>query len=186
MYKSEDTLKKLEKQMRKSQVVRDIVNAMLHILNEVDEQTENLPKQIRPSTSTILLSKWEKEFGMEVREDYPEKFRQETLLAKERGAESVTKAVIKNTAESFSGAEVEINVNTDESLIMIKFAGTVGIPTNMEDLKRALEDIIPAHMELQYEYVYNTWKDVSKLTWRELKQYTWKEVKEVRLSAGNR
>ncbi len=185
MYSLEDALKKLEKQMRKSQVVKDVIGAMLYTLNEVDEQTENLPKQIRPSTATVLLAEWEKEFGLEIRNGYPDKFRQETLLAKEKGAESVTKTVIKNTAEGFSGAEVEVNVDTDESLIFIKFVGTIGIPKNMEDLKKAIDDIIPAHMEVQYEYVYNTWKDVKKLTWGELKERTWKQVKEERLNARN-
>ena len=34
MYSLEETLKKLEKQMRKSQVIRDIIDAILYALNE--------------------------------------------------------------------------------------------------------------------------------------------------------
>lgn len=185
MYNVEWFLKKLEKKMRKSQVLKDIFGAVSSMIRKNDEYAEMVAKQARPSTATILLDEWEKEFGMTPRVDYPVKFRQETLAAKEKGEGVITLGVIKDTAESFSGAEVEVTSNTDECLIFIKFTGTIGIPENMNDLKEAIDDIIPAHMEARYEYVYNTWAAVKGRTWGELKGMTWKQVKEGDLNEGN-
>ena len=185
MYNLDWFLLKLEKQMRKSKVLKDVFEAILVGILETDKNTEETARQTRPSTATILLDAWEKEFGIEPRKGYEVKFRQETLLAKEKGEGTITLQVIKETAESFSGAEVEVWSDVDESLIFIKFVGTIGIPKNMEDLKSAIDDIIPAHMEVKYEYVYNTWAAVRKLTWGQLKAYTWKQVKEDDLIARN-
>lgn len=185
MYSADWFLKMLENKMRKSQVLKDIFEAISSAVRKTDEYAEEVAKQTRPSTATILLDEWEKEFGMTPRVDYPVKFRQETLSAKEKGEGVITLDVIKNTAESFSGAEVEVTSDTDECIIFIKFTGTIGIPKNMNNLKEAIDDIIPAHMEPQYEYVYNTWDSVKKLTWDELKAFTWQQVKEGNLNAEN-
>ena len=171
--------------MRKSKVLKDIFEAISVAVIDLDEATDEVAKQIRPSTATILLDEWEKDFGMAPRTGYDEKIRQETLLAKEKGEGVITLGVIKSTAESFSGAEVEVTSDTDDSLITINFVGTVGIPKNMEDLKLAIDDIIPAHMEAEYKFRYNTWADVKKLTWGQLKSYTWQQVKEGDLIAEN-
>ena len=185
MYNLDWFLLKLEKQMRKSKVLKDIFEAILVGILETDKNAEETTKQTRPSTATILLDEWEREFGIEPRKGYDVKFRQKMLLAKEKGEGSITLQVIKETAESFTGAEVAVSSDTDESLIFIKFVGTIGIPKAMEDLKNAIDDIIPAHMEVQYEYVYNTWADVRRLTWGQLKAYTWRQVKEVDLFERN-
>lgn len=185
MYSESDFLLQLEKNMRKSEVLTDVVRAILEALNIVDARAKSLWLQIRPSTATILLSEWEKEAGMETRPGYDTKFRQETLAAKEKGVGVINEQVIKYTAESFSNAAVEVTVNTDDSIITIKFVGTIGIPQNMKDLENAIDDIIPAHMEARYEYVYNTWNTVRGMTWNELKAFTWKQVKEGKLNAEN-
>lgn len=185
MYNEDWFLKKLEKTMRKSKVLKDIFGAISAAVIDLDETTDEVAKQIRPSTATILLDEWEKDFGMAPRTSYDTQFRQETLLAKEKSESVITLDVIKSITESFSGAEVEVASDTDDSLITINFAGTVGIPKNMEDLEFAIDDVIPAHMEAMYKFRYNTWADVKKLTWGQLKAYTWQQVKEGDLIAGN-
>ena len=55
----------------------------------------------------------------------------------------------------------------------------------MSDLKLTIEEIKPAHLAVTYEYVYNTWADVSKLTWAQAAEYTWEEIRTVNLNEGN-
>lgn len=178
MYKKEDITKKLEKHMRQSKVLQELAVAVCEMLNLAEQEAEETACQIRPSTATVLLDKWEKEFGLKPRPGQKISFRQETLLAKEKGIGVINKTTIKETAESFSGSEVEVYASAKDSLITIRFTGTVGVPANMEGLKEAIDDIIPAHMEAVYEYTFNTWQKIKQMTWGALKSMTWQQVKE--------
>ena len=51
----------------------------------------------------------------------------------------------------------------------------------MTDLKLTIEEIKPAHLMVEYEYIYNTWENVGKLTWNEASAYTWEEIRTVKL-----
>ena len=60
----------------------------------------------------------------------------------------------------------------------IKFVGTVGIPPNMDDLTQTLRDILPAHLEWTYVYIFNTWSAAGALTWGQASTRTWQEMRE--------
>ena len=51
----------------------------------------------------------------------------------------------------------------------------------MADLKLTIEEIKPAHLVVEYEYIYNTWENVEVLTWEQAVAYTWEEIRTVNL-----
>lgn len=85
--------------------------------------------------------------------------RREVILAKLRGTGTTTKQMIKNVAESYSNGEVEVIEVNNRYIIKIKFIGTRGVPSNLEGLQRALREIIPAHLDIEYIFTYMTWTE---------------------------
>ena len=89
--------------------------------------------------------------------------------------------MIESVSKSYSNGEVEVIEDNANSRFVIRFVGTLGIPGNMADLKLTIEEIKPAHLAVEYEYIYNTWSDISALTWQQAASYTWEKIRTVRL-----
>ena len=136
-------------------------------------------------TADVLLGRWERLLGLEVVASKPDAFRRERIMAKISGSGTTTKMMIEDVASRYSNGEVEVIEDNANSRFTIKFVGTVGIPPNIDDLKITIEEIKPAHLAVVYEYVYNMWSDLKKLTWDQAKAYTWEEIRTVRISDNN-
>ena len=89
--------------------------------------------------------------------------------------------MIKNTAEAFSGGEVEVIENFSDYSFIVKFVGVKGIPKNLALFKKMIEEIKPAHLNYELAFTYtvwsmvmaatNTWDDFSNKTWVDLMDY---------------
>lgn len=160
---------------------------MLTLQNVLSEETDKLDAELKvtvnqcfPQLATTLLSRWETILGIKTDGSLSDTSRQEQILAKLSGTGTTTKQMIKDVAEKFSGAEVEVIEDNANSRFYIRFVGQLGIPENMTGLKAAIEDVKPAHLEVIYEYIYNTWQDVTKMTWQRASGYTWQTIREVK------
>lgn len=160
---------------------------MLTLQNVLSEETDKLDVELKvtvnqcfPQLATTLLSRWETILGIKTDGSLSDTSRQEQILAKLSGTGTTTKQMIKDVAEKFSGAEVEVIEDNANSRFYIRFVGQLGIPENMTGLKAAIEDVKPAHLEVIYEYIYNTWQDVTKMTWQKASGYTWQTIREVK------
>lgn len=162
---------------RKSEVLKNIYAVSWNELKKSMESIYSVKRQLDPELADVELYRWLKEYAI----DEHGEMLNEVLIAKIRGQGLVDLDLIKEVAVSYSNGDVEVTQNADEFMIFVKFVGTLGIPQNIEALKKQLEDIIPAHGELQYLYVYNTWDNVGKLTWEQVAQYTWEQIRTVRL-----
>ncbi|BDR84864.1 YmfQ family protein [Clostridium tetani] len=131
----------------------DVVGYELALLNW---KREDLIKQCFIDTATWGLSLWEDEYGIEADLSKSYEERREILKAKKRGHGTVTKKLIKETAEAFSGGEVEIIEHPESYSFVVKFIGVYGIPKNMGDFKDMLETIKPAHLGYTFEFILTT------------------------------
>jgi len=154
----------------------------------VSTETENLDQgltdtieQCFPSTADHLLDRWERILGIEVDASKSPEFRRERILAKISGVGTTTKAMIVDTASRYSNGAVEVIEDNPHYRFTIKFVGTLGIPGNMADLKLTIEEIKPAHLVADYEYVYNTWGNARGLTWGQAARHTWKDIRTVKI-----
>lgn len=144
---------------------------------------EDFFKQLDVNTATWGLNFWEKTYGLKTDITKSYSYRRSRILSKMRGQGTTTKAMIKNTAESFSNGEVDIIEDNSIYTFTVKFIGTRGIPPNLDDLKNAVEEIKPAHLAVVYLFTYliwdefdaynNTWNqwDDMNLMWNELEVY---------------
>jgi len=131
------------------------------------------------ASASATLTRYEKIFGLQVDLKKSDTFRRERITAKISGVGTTTKAMIRDVASRYSNGEVEVIEDNPNSRFIVRFVGTLGIPGNMADLKLTVEEIKPAHLVVEYEYLYNTWTDVSSLTWNNAKAYTWEEIRTV-------
>jgi len=134
-------------------------------------------------TATILLSRWEKIFGLEIDVSKSNTFRRERIKAKIRGQGTTTKQMIVDVASSFSNGEVEVIEEFPNYKFKIKFVGTKGIPANLTDLTITINEIKPAHLSFEYEFTFMTWNEFDSynktfngwdnlnLTWNDLETY---------------
>ena len=87
--------------------------------------------------------------------------------------------MIKNTAEAFSGGEVEVIENFEEYSFIVKFVGVKGIPKNITLFKQMIEEIKPAHLSYKLDFTYTTWGMIQEKTmlWDDVKTNTWNEIR---------
>lgn len=109
--------------------------------------------QLDPRTATWSLDLWESAFGIPVDSSKDIEHRRTRVISKIRGSGTTTVALIKSVSESFANGEVEVDEIYSEYRLEIRFVGQIGIPPNLEDLRTALQDIIPAH--LAWEFIIN-------------------------------
>lgn len=140
--------------------------------------------QMFVSTATWGLDLWEKELAIETNKSLSDEFRREIIMAKMRGTATTTKALIKSVAVAFSNGEVEVIEENEKYVVKIKFVGTRGVPSNLEDFKKMLSQIIPAHLVIEYVFTYMTWKEFNSYdkTWKQWEdlRLNWKEFTEYR------
>jgi uncharacterized protein YmfQ (DUF2313 family) len=129
------------------------------------------------------LERWEKELGIPVNNSKPAAFRRSVIKSKLRGSGTVTVKLIKNVSESYSNGEVDVIEDNAAHFFSVKFVGVYGVPPNVEDLRKAIEEIKPAHLDFVFEYTYMSWDqfdgynktwdqwDALNLTWDQFEVY---------------
>lgn len=140
---------------------------------------KDIINQMFIETATWGLSRWEKIFDLETEVNKSYEFRRERIKAKIRGSGTTTKQLIINVVSSFSGGEVEVIEQPEQSSFIIKFIGVKGIPANMVDLTNTINEIKPAHLAFSFEYTYNYWNTLIDRDWSTLNKSTWEQVKTV-------
>lgn len=139
---------------------------------------DELLLQTNPGTATWGLELWERALGIDTDTGKNIDYRRSRVIAALRGSGTTTAGMIRSVAESFSNAEVEVAEFPAEYRIEIRFVGTLGIPPNLEDMKAALDDIMPAHITWEFVFYWNTHGQTSAYTHEQLAEFTHAEIRE--------
>lgn len=161
---------------RTSKIITNLTTSQALELQEFLSEIECTFNQFFVDLADSSLERWEKDLGIEVNNSKSNDSRRSMIKSKLRGHGTVTVKLINNVSESFSSGEVEVIEDNSSYSFTIKFVGRRGQPPNFEDLKKAIEEIKPAHLAVDYEFTYTTWAELKTLNWEALKQLTWKEV----------
>lgn len=108
-------------------------------------------------TATWGLSRWERLVGVMTDESKPLSQRRSVVKAKLRGVGTVTVGLIKSVSESWYAGEVEVTQDTAKYLVTVEFVSSYGVPENLDDVERALREIIPAHLQLAFKFKFLTY-----------------------------
>ena len=124
------------------------------------------------STAVDTLTRLEQIMGIIPDVSKSNRYRRERIMAKIAGAGTTTASLIQSIAESYTNAQVELTEDFPRYTVTVRFTGTSGIPGNMDDIKASIEEAIPAHLQILYEYIFNTYGSVGTFTHAELAAYT--------------
>ncbi|GAK03243.1 phage-like element PBSX protein XkdT [Geomicrobium sp. JCM 19037] len=154
---------------------RAIIDAEAVMFERLQDDTRDLLLQFSVNTATWGLANWERVFALDGDGlTYAE--RRSNIRARMRGAGIATVAHIKEVAESYDGGAVDVTEHYADYTVTITFVGTRGVPSNLADTERALREIIPAHLAVEFEFTYLTWDELEKLTWDFVETLTWDEL----------
>lgn len=111
----------------------------------------------------------------------PEELGQALAALMRIGGDSFTLETINDT---ISGCGIPAQVSeTGVGSVQVRFPGTAGVPEGFEQLKKIVEDILPAHLAIEYWFWYLTWAELEakfscwadiearNLTWEQLETF---------------
>ena len=113
------------------------------------------------------LSRIEKEFKIKSDSEMTLEERKEYLLSILRGVGVTNVEKLKNIAQSYECGDIEVIQNYSSYSIIIQFVSILGVPKRLNDLKKAIEKVIPCHLGVSYEFKYNTLNDLTPYTLQE-------------------
>ena len=91
------------------------------------------------------------------------------------GGDSFTLAAINDTI-SGCGVNARVEETDQAGTVEVSFPQVPGIPPNFEEIRVIIEDIIPAHLIIQYHYWYLTWQQL------EQKFSCWQDIEDLNLT----
>lgn len=163
-----------------SRIVRNLTAREAKEFIQLQDRIQDVLQQFFVDTAVWGLSYWETVCGIPVDESKPKEQRRSVIKSKLRGAGTVTLAVIKNVVDSFENGEIQLQENFAKYEVVITFIGKRGVPPNLNDVRTALREIVPAHLSIRFEYTYLSWEelDSAKLNWDELEalNMTWDQL----------
>lgn len=111
----------------------------------------------------------------------PEELAQALAALLRIGGDSFTLAAINDT---ISGCGIPAKVSElGVGRVQVRFPGTGGTPQGFDQMKKIIEDILPAHLSIEYWFWYLTWAELEAkfacwadieakgLTWEQLTTY---------------
>ena len=113
------------------------------------------------------LSKLEKEFKIKPTNDMTLEDRKDFLISILRGVGVTNVEKLKIIAKTYECRDIEVIQNYSSYSIIIKFVSILGIPKRLNDLKKAIEKVVPCHLGISYEFKYNTLNDLTPYTLQE-------------------
>jgi hypothetical protein len=161
-------------------------------------------------TATWSISRWEKEFGFHTNKDntvwntlenksttfdevegmdwntfekmFPVELeeRRSAVKSRMRGAGTVTIGGLKNICNAYINGRINVIESPSDYKIIIEFIDERGYPSNIETLKQIINQVIPAHIAVEYQYRYLTWNEFDSFGWAwsqiDAKQLTYDEL----------
>ena len=146
--------------LSESIIFNEIYNTQGAECDSVDTAMVEILDQCYIDTTTWGLKFWEKFLSIPVDEAKDMAYRRSVIKSKIRGIGTVTVNLIQSVAQSFDNGEVAIIEHNNTYSFEVKFISAYGIPININDLKDAVDQIKPAHLEVIYTFRYLIWDEL--------------------------
>ena len=125
------------------------------VATEYDNQeaiNEDIQRQLYVPTATWGLNYWEEGFGITVNEQDAYEIRRGRVIAKLIGSGNFGARHLRALAAGY-GEEIRVEVDTSNFLFTATFLK--GIPVYIEEYKALVENIIHAHLGIQYKFEWH-------------------------------
>ena len=183
--------------MKHAEYLRDLLRPLgVYNLNapfnggELDVQGEQLDKimawleEIQRETSLVTAEDWGLEniaklFVRRPVATQPRKLASALAALLRIGGDSFTLEAINDTITGCGVPAVVKELGIGK--VAVSFPGVAGEPKNFQELKKIIEDILPAHLGVEYDFWYLTWieleanfhswQDIGNLSWEQLETF---------------
>lgn len=143
--------------LTESDVMNELLKSSGGQLDVLYNEIIEFIRQLSIDTATWGLEVYEKELGIRPEPNRTIAERRNNIKFKYRGFGKVDAKLIKTVADVCTNGQVDV---TFTNIIKIKFNGIYGTPSNLQDLKNALEEIKPAHLPIAYTFRHLLIKDI--------------------------
>lgn len=170
--------KNLPSYYRKSKVMKQLMDSLESENERLRQEVQLTENQFFVLLADKNIADHEKDIGLSPDISSNLDTRIGLVLSRLRGTGTVTKTMMKNVAASFVNGEIEIIEYASQYLFAVKFMSKQGIPYNLADIQKVIEDIKPAHLKVEYIFTYRLWQDVlnTLASWTETRSYTWESL----------
>jgi hypothetical protein len=165
--RGQEMLTYLPRYYETSRIMRAILQAEGSELDKLRQALDEILDQFFVRTATWGLDRWEEEVGLPVTPDQPEAERRDKIISRLRGYGTATISMVKQVAEAYDKGAIDVVEDHAAYTVIIQFVDTTGVPPNLDDLKAAVRGVVPAHLEILYEFNYFLWDEWDR------KQETW-------------
>ena len=131
---------------RESRETAAVQEALQPEMTALWEGRDDLLLQLDPQTATWGLDLWEAALGLRAGRDQAVSQRRAAVIAKLRGRETTTPALIREISEALLGVPVTVSEIYSGYRVEICFDAQGELPAGLEDLRRQLDQIMPAHL----------------------------------------
>lgn len=162
---------------RKSNVFVSIFNSESKQFELLKSSIDDIRKQLVVDTATWGLRIYEKDLKIQTDLNKSIDERRSVIKSKMRGQGNVGASLIKLVVDAYTNGNVEVSFN---GKINITFMSIRGVPPNLNDVYKSVEEIKPAHLDAVYVFTYTTWDrfDSFNYTWDAIDALnkTWNEI----------
>lgn len=123
--------------------------------------------------------RWEKILQIEYNSSRTLEERKALIVSLLKGFQKLSATRIKEIAQSYQNGEVDVKF--ENSTIKITYISLVGIPSTFTDFQNVIEKLKPAHLQLEFDFKYNTHKVLSQFTHNKLSNYTHKQLNDTKI-----
>lgn len=116
-------------------------------------------------TATWSLDDWEAELGLAPQPGFTDEERRDRIVSKLTGYGTCTVTLTEQVAEAYDQGSIDVIQDHTIYQVTIRFVDTTGVPPNIDDLKIAVREVIPAHLGLTFEYNYLIWGELDAKNW---------------------
>lgn len=172
MYKDSLT-KNLHKLVRTDPLTNEINGSIGLTMDNFDEQMDDFTAQLDINTATWALPVYENELNIvtDVSKSLAE--RREQIVSMWRVTGKTGAAEIKLVADSYTHGDVEVYLDNG---ITVEFTNVYGVPSNIDDLKKVVRAMTPAHLRVNYVFRFALYSDYKKHTYAQMKNYTYAQL----------
>ena len=148
-------------------------------LDELERNLEQIQREMLPDTAREEgLERLATLFRRRPAAEQPEQMAAALAALLRIGDDSFTLRAINNTV---TGCGVDAVVEEiDINRVAVWFPSVRGIPAAFDRVREIVEDVLPAHIGVEYRFWYQTWGELNRyaLTWRTVEQQamTWRQL----------
>lgn len=127
-------------------------------LDALDNYIADIAAQMDVDRATWGLDLYEREAGIKIDYNRGYEERRAGIKAKWRSSGKADIYLLQQVADSWQNGTVKVGFV--DGKIDITFSGEYGVPTRLDGLEKALDEVKPAHLDIAYHFMYLLVKNI--------------------------